>query len=80
MCIRDRIHQDQEELLNALSRISSNTLDDFFQKTVEVEKNLKGYADSLLAFDNLFLYIREKQKESRGYPPHAFAGAGSVRG
>lgn len=59
----DIIHRDQEELLKALSRLSSNTLEDFFQRIVEMENDLKKYADSLLVFDNLFLYIREKQKE-----------------
>lgn len=59
----DVIHQDQEELLNILSQLSSHTLADFFRKTVEMEEDLKRYADSLLAFDNVFLYIREKQKE-----------------
>ena len=66
---QDIIHRDQEELLNALSELSSNTLGDFFQKTVEMENDLKKYADSLLVFDNVFLYIREKQKESRRSPP-----------
>lgn len=57
------VHQDQEELLSILSQFSSNTLDDFFQKTIEMENDLKKYADSLLVFDNIFLYIREKAKD-----------------
>ena len=66
---QDIIHRDQEELLNALGQLSSNTLDDFFQKTVEMENDLKRYVDALLVFDNVFLYIREKQKENRRFPP-----------
>ena len=54
----DVIHQDQQGILNILKKVSSEVLDDFFQRTVQLEQDLKAYLDSSLAFDNLFLYLR----------------------
>ena len=56
------IHQDHKEILNILKEVPFETLDTFFQKAVQLEQDLKGYLDSPLSFDNLFIQIREKLK------------------
>ena len=53
------IHQDQKNILNILQKVPFAVLEIIFQKTVQLEKDLKGYADSPLAFDNLFMQIRD---------------------
>ena len=58
--VHNIIHQDQKEVLNILTKIPSHTLEVFFQKAIQLEQDLKGYADSVLAFDHLFMWMREK--------------------
>lgn len=53
------IHQDQKNILNILQKIPFAVLEIIFQKTVQLEKDLKGHADSPLAFDNLFMQIKD---------------------
>ena len=53
------IHQDQKNILSILEKIPSAVLDIIFQKVVHLENDIKGYADSTLAFDNLFVQIRD---------------------
>ncbi len=57
------IHQDQKKFLNVLETLPFGTLNTFFQKTMELEQDLKGYLDSVLAFDNLFFQLRQLQKK-----------------
>ena len=55
------IHQDQKDILNLLETVSFGNLNVFFQKTMELEQDLKGYSDSVLAFDNLFFQMKQLQ-------------------
>ena len=54
------IHQDQQDILSILKKIPFGVLDIFFQETIQLEQDLKGYLDSPLAFDNLFMQIKER--------------------
>ncbi len=49
------IHQDQRELLKTLQVISPENLILFFQKTIQMEWDLKKYVDPALVFDNLLI-------------------------
>lgn len=55
------IHQDQKDILNLLETVSFGNLSLFFQKTMELEQDLKGYSDSVLGFDNLFFQMKQLQ-------------------
>ncbi|MDE0119060.1 MAG: hypothetical protein OXM55_03525 [Bdellovibrionales bacterium] len=56
------IHQDQREILSVLTKVPFENLNVFFQNVVQLEQGLKGYLDSSLNFDSLFIQIREKLK------------------
>ena len=59
----DQQSKEQKQLLSLLSKLPFAMLDLFFQQTVKLERELKGYLDSPLAFDNLFAHIREQVQE-----------------
>ena len=50
--------QDQKQLLSALNSLPFALLSDFFDKTIQLERDLKGNADSPLAFDNIFMTVK----------------------
>ena len=55
------VHQDQQDVLSMLKVIPLGVLNDFFQKVVQLEQDLKRYVDSSLAFDNIFFQLRQVQ-------------------
>ena len=57
------IHRDQNDILNLLKTVSFENLNMFFQKSMELEQDLKGYLDSVLAFDNMFFQLGQMQKK-----------------
>lgn len=57
------MHQDQKDTLKVLKEASWGRLDLFFQKTIELEQDLKRYLDSPLVFDNLFFQLGQKKEE-----------------
>ena len=62
------IHPDQTELLNLLQALPLEKLSLFFQNTVQLEWDLKSYVDSSLAFDNLFILLRDKSSKLKIKP------------
>ena len=50
--------QDQKPLMLFLTQLSFFLLDLFFEKTIQMEKDLKAYMDSRLLFDHFLLFSR----------------------
>ncbi len=61
----DFVHQDQKDLLKALNTMSFGLLSDFFEKTIQLERDLKGHADSPLAFDNIFMQVKQAGRQEQ---------------
>ena len=51
------INKKEHELLKSLSRFSSENLDSLLVKTLDLEKNLQAYGDSVLCFENFMVAI-----------------------
>ena len=61
----DPIYGGQKELLVFLTQIKAPLLDLFFEKTIQLEQDLKAYVDSRLLFDNFLFFCRDKLQKHK---------------